>query len=323
MKPIYRGGDRPSPQMAEVLAHFEVLMRGMVPTYFQPEGLAQNPPQFRLREPLDTPLARLLARGLPVRPELPEGVTQCRPVRLDGGLRGEWILAEGADPGRRLLYLHGGGYAMGDVDSYRFFIARLSRESGCAALAVDYRLAPEHPYPAALEDARSGYRALLAGMPGHAPAPSKTYLVGDSAGGGLALALALDLRDGGGRSPNAIAAMSPGVDLTQSGATLSPAEVIGGGKQFSLYYAPVGPLHPGVSPLHAELAGLPPVFLQAGETEGYLDDSVRFAAKASAAGVPVTFEIWRHMPHVHQLMAPLLPEANEAVESLAAFLRRN
>jgi len=321
-KPVYRGGAAPSPEMAQVLQHFEILMRGMVPTYFRPEGLERNPPEFLLREPLDTPLARLLAKGLAVRPELPEGRTQCWPARI-GDLRGEWILGQGADPSRRMLYLHGGGYAMGDVDSYRCFVARLSQASGCAALAIDYRLAPEHPYPAALDDARAAYRFLMAQGPEEPGRPTSAFLVGDSAGGGLALALALDLRDGGGEAPAAVVAMSPGTDLTQSGATLTPPEVIGGGKQFSLYYRTVGPRHPGVSPLHADLKGLPPVFLQAGETEGYLDDSVRFAAKAAAAGVPVTFEIWRHMPHVHQVMAPLLPEANDAITSIGGFLRRH
>lgn len=320
MQPTYRGGDAPSPEMAHVLEHFGVLMRGMVPTYFKEEGLARNPPQLILREPLDTPLARLLARGLPIRPELPEGRTSCSPVRL-GDLRGEWVVAEGADPARRMLYLHGGGYVMGDVDNYRWFIARLSKASGCAALAIDYRLGPEHPFPAALEDATAAWGHMLAHGPDGPAKAEKAYLIGDSAGGGLALAQTLRLRDEGKPQPAAVVAMSPGTDLTQSGKTLTEAEVVGGGKQFSLYYGATDPKHPLVSPLHARLEGLCPVMLQAGESEGYLDDSVRFAEKAAAAGVPVTFEIWRHMPHVHQLMAPVLPEANEAIESIGRFLR--
>lgn len=320
MQPIYRGGAQPSPQMAQVMEHFGVLMRGMVPTYFDEAGLTKSPPEFILREPLDTPLARLVGRGLPIQPEMPAGRTQCSPVRI-GGVRGEWIVAEGADANRRLLYLHGGGCVMGDVDNYRWFIARLSKASGCAALAIDYRLAPEHPFPAALDDADAAFAHMLANGPNGAASATAAFLVGDSSGGGLALATALKVRDGGGRKATAVATMSAGTDMTQSGATLTQAEVIGGGKQFSLYYGATDPAHPLVSPLHAKLDGLCPVMLQAGEAEGYLDDSVRFAEKAAKAGVPVTFEIWRHMPHVHQLMAPVLPEANDAIDSIGRFLR--
>lgn len=320
VQPIYRGASTPSAELETVMAHLGVLVRGITPTYFDPAGLAQSPPKFVLQEPLDTPLARLMAKGLAVRPTMPEGVTQCRPVQL-GQLYGEWIVAEGADPDRRMLYLHGGGYAMGDVDSYRCFVARLSKASGCAALAIDYRLAPEHPFPAALDDAYAAYQHLATHGPSAQGGAARLFLVGDSAGGGLAIAAALKARDASGPKAAAIVAMSPGTDLSQSGATLSPPEVIGGGKQFSLYYAAAGPLHPLVSPLHAELRGLPPILLQAGETEGYLDDSVRLADKAASSGVEVTFEIWRGMPHVHQVMAPLLPEANDAIDSIGRFLR--
>ncbi len=315
---IYRGGDQPSAELALVNEHLDVLGRGIGPTYFSEEGIRLDPPELILRDPLDTKLARLLGRSFPMMSQMPDGETSVRPIRI-GDLYGEWITAEGADPRRLMLYLHGGGYALGDVDSYRCFIARLSKASGCRVLAVDYRLAPEHPFPAALNDATAAYNVLC----GELPANKKTtraYIVGDSAGGGLALATTLKVMRDENRLPDAVIAMSPATDLTQSGSTLTPPEVIGGGKQFSLYFGTEDPKNPLVSPLYAELAGFPPVLLQAGETEGYLDDSIRFARKAHGAGVDVTLEIWRHMPHVHQVMAPALPEATEAIRAMGQFL---
>lgn len=320
LSPVFVGHDAPSGEFAEVLEHFEVLVGGMTPTYFDISDLQQDPPVFTPLEPLNTRLARLLARSFPIRSQMPEGTTECTPAPI-GNIYGEWIRSEAASWDRRMLYLHGGGYALGDVDSYRCFIARLSKASGAAVYAIDYRLAPEHPFPAALEDAIQAYDYLGSAKFGNGDTPEKVYVVGDSAGGGLALATTLKVMETRRDLPDAVMAMSPATDLSQSGSTLTPPEIIGGGKQFAMYAGEAGPYHPLVSPLYAELEGFPPLLLQAGEVEGYLDDSTRFYQKAHEAGVDVTFEVWRHMPHVHQVMAPVLPEANEAIEHIGHFLR--
>ena len=320
-KPTYIGGDTPSPEMAEVLAHFEVLVGGMTPTYFVMDDLQKSPPKFTPLPSLNTSLARLLARSFPIRSQMPAGATVCLSDPLED-IYGEWIVAEGATWNRRMLYLHGGGYALGDVDSYRCFIARLSAASGAAVYAIDYRLAPEAPFPAALEDAIAAFDHMCRPTSGRGGSIEKAYVVGDSAGGGLALATTLKIMQTGRRLPEAVMAMSPATDLSQSGSTLTQAEIVGGGKQFSLYYGEAGPYEPLVSPLYADLTGFPPLLLQAGEVEGYLDDSTRFFHKACVQGVDVTYEVWRHMPHVHQVMAPILPEANQAITHIGDFLKR-
>ncbi len=313
------GGDSPSGEFQTIVEHFMTLVRGMNPTYFEVEGLEKNPPEYILKDPLDTDLARLIGRGFPIAPQMPEGDVIVRRTVVNGR-NSEWVSAEGALPDRVMLYLHGGGYVMGDIDNYRCFIARLSRASKCSVLAIDYRLAPEHPFPAGLEDALAAYKTLIEDTATGSGQNRKFYIVGDSAGGGLALATTLKAMRERLRVPDAVIAMSPATDLTQSGSTLTPAEVIGGGKQFSLYYGNTDPTHPLVSPLYADLEGFPPVLLQAGEIEGYLDDSVRFAKKAHEAGVDVRLQIWRNMPHVHQVMAPHLPEANAAIQAMGEFL---
>ncbi len=319
---IYKGDiNEASPELETVFSHLMKLVDLMNPTYFVREGLEATPPKFILREPLDTQAARFCARSFPLSHIMPDGDISVVKTTI-GNIPAEWITAEGADSERRMLYLHGGGYALGDVDSYRCFIARLSKATGCAVLAIDYRLAPEHSFPAALDDAVDAYKHLLIWGPNGKSRLEKVFVVGDSAGGGLALTTTYKVRDLAIRKPDAVVAMSPATDLTQSGSTLSEPEIVGGGKQFSLYYANHDPKDPLVSPLYGDPTGLPPMLLQAGETEGYLDDSVRFAHKAHKHGVDITLEVWRHMPHVHQVMAPVLPEANQAIASIGDFLRR-
>ncbi|MBU1375448.1 MAG: alpha/beta hydrolase [Alphaproteobacteria bacterium] len=311
----------PSDALAQVTRHFDRFAPMMIQGFFEAAPLAEAPPRFVVRSPIDMDLVRMAMRVFPIAPSLPQGRTRVAPVDA-GGVTGEWIVADGATTDRRMLYLHGGGYTSGDVDGYRCFIARLSAASRSAVLAIDYRLAPEHPFPAALDDAVAAYRTMLVrGFDGHAPA-SRLAIVGDSAGGGLALATAYRLRESGTRLPHAIVAMSPWTDMTQGGATLSDPERIGGGGQAALYYAKADPRNPLVSPLFGDPKGLPRLLLQAGEAEGYLDDSRRFARKAAAAGVDVRFEVWRAMPHVHQVHAPVLPEAEAAIRSIGDFLLR-
>jgi acetyl esterase/lipase len=270
------------------------------------------------------PVAELRAAGLRKAEgfPLPADVT-CRPVDA-GGVPGEWIVAPGAGSGRALLYLHGGGYYRGSIATVRELCARISRAAALPVLAVDYRLAPEHRFPAALEDARAAWRWLRA--QGHAG--SALAVGGDSAGGGLAVALLVALRDAGEALPAAGVCLSPWVDLTHGGASLD--ELAAHDPQLTraylerfaaLYLAGADPRDPGASPLFADLAGLPPLLVQVGGRELLRDDGVRLAERASAADVPVELDLWEEMTHVWQNNGAELPEGQQAVERIGAFLR--
>ena len=247
------------------------------------------------------------------------------PVQANG-VPCEWVVASGADPGRRLLYLHGGGYVIGNLNTHRDMAAILSELSGAAALAVDYRLAPEHPFPAAVDDALAAYRFLLDHGPDGPGAAGDVYMAGDSAGGGLALAALLAAREAGVRLPNAAASMSGWTDLTMSGGSfesrretdirVSKAGLEG---MAAAYLGETDPRSPLASPLFADLRGLPPLLLQAGEPEVLLDDTQLFAQRARAAGVEVVEEIWPGMFHVWQHQWATVPEAREALERIGAF----
>ena len=244
------------------------------------------------------------------------------PINIDG-ISAEWIEAPGAALGV-ILYLHGGAYALGSINTHRAFIARLSRATGMRALALDYRLAPEHPFPAALEDATAAYRWLLT----QGTDPSQIIIAGDSAGGGLTLSTMVALRDASDPLPVGGVCISPWTDLTNSGASiqknahldpvLSPDYL---GRYAQLYFADHDPTTPLISPLFADLAGLPPLLLQVGTDEIILDDSTRFADRARAAGVDVTLEVWDEMFHVFQVAGPVIPEARQAVASIVRFVQ--
>lgn len=254
---------------------------------------------------------------------LPAWGVQRRSVRL-GRLCGEWLLPRGATPNAAVLYLHGGGYCMGSPATHRGMTACIARQTGIRTFALDYRLAPEHPFPAALEDVLDAIAELrrLAG-PGLVLA-----LAGDSAGGGLALAATAVLRDRGAPLPAAVVALSPWTDLTCSGESfmtrrsrdllLLPAYVRSVANMYLLKHRPDSPL---ASPLFASLEGFPPLLLQVGEDEILLDDSVRFAQRALAANVATSLEIWQGMWHVWQIVGPFLPEAMRALGRVNAFLR--
>ena len=255
---------------------------------------------------------------------MPPGATA---TPLDAnGVSCEWVVAAGADPSRRLLYLHGGGYVLGNLNTHRDMAAILSEVSGAAALAVDYRLAPEHPFPAAVDDALAAYRFLLDNGPHGPAAAGDAYVAGDSAGGGLALAALLAAREAGVRLPNAAASMSGWTDLTMSSGSfesrratdirVSKAGLEG---MAAAYLGETDPRSPLASPLFADLHGLPPLLLQAGEPEVLLDDTQLFAERARAAGVEVVEEIWPDMFHVWQHQWATVPEAREALERIGAF----
>jgi monoterpene epsilon-lactone hydrolase len=241
-------------------------------------------------------------------------------------LKGEWIEREaGADPGRTLLYFHGGGYFFCSPETHRPITVTLAKTAEAQVLSLDYRLAPEHRFPAAIEDAVAAYRQLRAdGIPA-----GRIVIGGDSAGGGLALATLLSLRDAGDVLPAGAILFSPWTDLAGTGATVvgndkSDVMFHGAGliQGAQFYLGTTAPKNPLASPLYADLGGLPPLFVQASGSEVLLADSTRLVDKARAAGVTVEFEIWPKLPHVWQIFAPFLPEARAALDKAGDFIRR-
>jgi monoterpene epsilon-lactone hydrolase len=241
-----------------------------------------------------------------------------------GGVAAHWLDAPGVDAGRVLMFLHGGGFEFGSVRSDGELAARLGRAGGMRVLFPEYRLAPEHHFPAAIDDVVAAYRWLRVdqGLPA-----SSIAVAGDSAGGGLAVALLVAIRDAGEALPAAAVLMSPTVDLTSSGASMTervdqdPISTPALLRQFaSDYLAGADPRTPLASPLFASLAGLPPLLILVGTADLLLSDSERLAAAAEQAGVDVTLEIGEGLPHVYPLMLGT-PEAAEATEEVGKFLR--
>jgi len=240
------------------------------------------------------------------------------------GVPAHWVAAPGADAGRVLLFLHGGGYELGSLRSDGELAARLGRASGMRVLFPEYRLAPEHPFPAAIDDVLATWRWLRTDQDLSA---TSLAVAGDSAGGGLAVALLVATRDAGEAMPPAAALMSPTVDLTSSGASMTeradqdPISTPAMLRQFaSDYLAGADPKNPLASPLFASLSGLPPLLVQVGTADLLLSDSERLATAATEAGVDVTLEIGEGLPHVYQLMLGT-PEAAEATGQTGTFLR--
>lgn len=242
-----------------------------------------------------------------------------------GGVPCEWIATPGSREDRVVVHYHGGAYTMGSLETHRGLATHIARASRARVLLVDYRLAPEHPHPAAVEDAVAAYRFVL----GEGLAPGSVALSGDSAGGGLTAATLIALRDAGHPLPAAAVCISPWLDMTLSGESIesrAEQEVMVTRLVLDLaseaYCKGSDRRAPTASPLFADLAGLPPLLVQVGTAERLLDDSRRFAARAKAAGVDVTLEVADEMFHVWHAFADLLPEAREAIERLAAFLEK-
>ena len=241
------------------------------------------------------------------------------------GVAAEWVTAPGSDPSRAVLYFHGGGYTIGSIASYRSYTGRLARATQSRLLSVGYRLAPEHPFPAALDDAVSSYHWLL----DQGISPSRISVVGDSAGGGLALSMVIAIRDAGAPIPAAIVAIGPSTDLAKEGASmkerahLDPIVTYESSMAHALrYVGPKGNLkHPLASPLYADLGGLPPLLIMVGTHEALFDDSTRFAAKAEAAGVEVQLDIWEEMIHVWPFFADILPEGRQAIDKIGDYIK--
>lgn len=241
-----------------------------------------------------------------------------------GGVRADRVITPRSRSDRHVLYLHGGGYTSGSPRVYRHFTWRIASATRAIVVAIDYRLAPEHPFPAALDDAVAAYRSLSAAGAG------RIVVMGDSAGGGLALALLLKLRDEGIALPAAAIALSPWTDLVLTGASLKanaksdPVVNVEDAAMFSkLYLAGADARAPYASPLYGDPAGLPPTLIHVGSDEILHDDAVRMAERMRDAGCRVELEVWRRMPHVWHLFAPVLPEANRAIARIARFVDRH
>jgi acetyl esterase/lipase len=252
-------------------------------------------------------------------------------IRLEeadlGAIKGEWSIAPGSDASRVLIFFHGGGYCSGSIPSHRRMVTEAGRAGGIRTFAVGYRLAPEHPFPAALDDAFAAWRFVR----DHGyPAPN-IAIGGDSAGGGLTVALLNRLREAGEELPACAWLVSPWTDLTMSGATmvtrsdvdpLIHKEYL---EELASAYVPASMdrKDPRFSVLYADLKGLPPILIQVGSNETLLDDSTRFASAAGAADVLVTLEIWPHMIHAWQIWNAHLEPGRHALATAGEFMRRH
>lgn len=252
------------------------------------------------------------------------------------GVPAEWVLAPGHDAARRLLYIHGGAFTLGSPRSHRTLTSALSARTGCAVLAIDYRLMPEHPRQAGIDDCRSAYRWMLEHGPAGAQAARTVFVVGDSAGGNLTLALIAWVRDAGLRAPDAAVALSPGTDSTLASPSLranAATDAMLGPAFAPLLKVPrtallwggwlqmrIKPRDPAISPVYGDLSRLPPVLVQASRSEMLVDDARRWVNRARAAGSPAQLQVWDDMIHVWQLFNPELPQANQALDEVAAFL---
>ena len=242
-----------------------------------------------------------------------------------GGVPAEWIWAPGADTAAVMLYLHGGGYVLGSMRTHRVMLAHLARACQCKVLGLEYRLAPENPFPAPVDDTLAAYRWLLAQGYDH----RKIVLAGDSAGGGLVVAAMVAMRYVGEPLPAAGVCLSPWVDMEAAGhsfitnAASDPSvakdRIL---RMAGLYLAGKSPQAPLASPMHADLRGLPPLCVQVGSIETLLDDARALTERAQAAGVSVELEVWEDMPHVWQHFASMLPEAQQAIAHIGEFVRK-
>ena len=288
----------------------------------------QNAPKVSQAEALEMMRVQLDARG-----EAFEIDAEIRTVDLPG-VKGEWVIDRAANPNRRILYFHGGGYMIGSPKSHRLITSKLSKFTGAAVFASKFRLLPQHSRMEMIEDARTAYNWAIANGPDGAVEADKLIIAGDSSGGNLALSTIAWARDEGLRAADAVYVMSPQTDLTLSSPSLisnMESDVMQGASFGPIVKAPKGfrllfsngmhgiaPNNPIVSPLLGDLSNLPPTLIQASNAEMFLDDAVRYANKANEAGSHVTLQVWPHMMHVWQAFE--VPEADEAFEEAGAFL---
>lgn len=236
----------------------------------------------------------------------------------------EWVLAPGADPEVRLLYLHGGGWVSGSGGNYLPLASEISAAAKCAVLLPDYRLAPEHPFPAGLDDCVAAHDWLIANGPTGPGAARATFIAGDSAGGNLTLATLLALRDRKRPLPAGGIPISAATDFTLASESLTTVEdpIISARTMPEFrerYLGQADPRNPLASPVFGDYRGIPPLLIQVGAEEMLRDDSIRVARKAQADGIPVQLEVWPGMVHVFHIRG--LPESRQAVEQIAEFIR--
>lgn len=259
-------------------------------------------------------------------------------IEVDGRtIHGRWTLLPGHDPDARILYLHGGAFTVGSDISHRPLTWNLAKRTGCAVFAPNYRLMPEHPRRASIEDSRDAYRWILDNGPDGPAAAKAVGVAGDSAGGNLALMLTNHARDAGLRAPDAAYALSPTVDATATAPSIKgnlekdlmlqplvrpllkmPRPILLAGMR---YAGKINPSHPHVSPIFNDLHDLPPTLVQASRDEMLADDAIRYTNKAKASGSPVELQLWSNMPHVFQIFDDVLPEARDALDEAGDFFR--
>ncbi len=301
------------PSLRSRLLIFALKNRHLLNFRLKPEVIDCNTSTVQLREQYEKAALR---SG-----KIPAGI-EVTPVSADG-LTAEWIFPKGALKDKVMLYTHGGGYVTGSCQDHRMHVAKFVQGSGVGGFLYDYGLAPEHPHPAAVNDLLTAYRWLLA----QGISPANIVIVGELAGGGLCLALLLAIRDLGLPLPAAGVALSPWTDLKCTGGsyqTNARADIstLGSWNVWSKYYAGDNdPALPWISPLYGDLHGLPPIMIQVGDAEILLDDAVRFAQKAQAAGVDVTLRVSPGMVHCFPLLAPLFPEATQAMQETCGYIR--
>lgn len=284
-----------------------VALREIIATRGRSDNIAQR------RRDID---ARGLANKLPAD-------VMVEPV-IANGVKSEWTSTPDADRGNVVLFLHGGGYVIGSLDSHRHLVAEIGRAAGSRALAIDYRLAPEHPFPAAVDDSLAAYRFLLA----NGVQPNGVIIAGDSAGGGLVVAAMVAIRDAGLPQPACGWAISPWVDMEAIGGSMSskaatdPTVQKAGILDMAKHYlAGADPRSPLAAPLYADLSGLAPLLIQVGAAETLLDDAIRLAQVAGAADVAVDLQIWPEMIHVWHIYFADLAAGRRAIAAGGAFCR--
>ena len=244
-----------------------------------------------------------------------------------GGVPSAWLVPEGYDGNVRVLHLHGGGYAGGDINTHRCYAGCLAQVSGAAVLVPHYRLAPEDPFPAALDDGLAAWRYLLASGPEGAGQAQKNIIGGDSAGGGLSLAVMMALRDAGEQLPDGASLLSPWADLVCEGPRMknrSRADLLVAQDWLKacaeVYGVGVDHADPRLSPVNGDFSGLPPIDIQVGDAEVLLGDSELIVERAKAAGVNVTCEVWPEMLHIWQVLWPFIPESQQSIEKTSKFI---
>ncbi len=290
----------------------------------QNAGLSLKQRMFAIRESMDS-----FFDDVPIASDI-------TPVEADG-VAAEWVLAPGADSRRRLLYIHGGAFYVGSAKSHRVITSKLSEITNSAVLAINYRLMPEHPRMAGIEDCRTAYDWLLGNGPEGRAEAATVLVAGDSAGGNLTLSLLAWLRDSGRRLPNAAVALSPVTDARMRSPSIKrnldtdiflkplaeglrkiPRPLLVAGKWLYSGHSPRDPL---VSPVHGDLSGLPPILVQVSDTEILLDDGRRYVNKAAASGTNALLQCWQQVPHVWQIFYPDLPQAVEAFNEIELFFK--